>query len=215
MATVEAYARRGVWALVVWGVLLFYGTFTHQPPYQTKFEAWSEYVTTTGFLVSHLVASILGAAIGIVGFVALSITLGARAPRMATWALITGVLGTTLTTAVFGVAAFAQPAIGRAYLAGHHDVADLYNDVNGPPLFATAGVGVLSLSAALILYGVAVARTRTAPALAGTSLAVGGPLFAIVGVILADVVQSVGALLIIAGVTWIAWSVHRGARAQS
>ena len=118
MAAIEMYARRGVWALPIWGVLLFYGTFTHQPPYQTEFEAWSRYVTTTEFRVSHLVASILGAAIGIIGFIALSVALSPRAPRLATWALVTGVLGNTLTTAIFGVAAFAQPpSVARTWPA--------------------------------------------------------------------------------------------------
>jgi hypothetical protein len=115
MRLLDAYVRRGLWALPVWAVLLFVSTLTHQPAYQTDFAAWSRYVTTDVFLVSHLVGSILGAGIGILGFTALSIALVRRdAPRLALWTLVTGTLGNTLTTAVFGVAAFAQPAIGRA-----------------------------------------------------------------------------------------------------
>ncbi len=165
---IDVYARRGLWALVVWAVLLLYVTFTHQPPYQTDFAGWSRYVTGTGFLVGHLLGSILGAGIGILGFVALSIVLADRGvPRLALWGLVTAVLGATLTTAVFGVAAFAQPAIGRSYLAGHADMVELYNDVNGVPLFATAATGVLLLSAGLVLYGIGVARSRLASRLAG------------------------------------------------
>lgn len=57
-------------------------------------------------------ASIFGAGVGILGLTALFVVLckGRAAPR-ALWALVTGVIGNTLTTAVFGVAAFAQPAI--------------------------------------------------------------------------------------------------------
>jgi len=43
-------ARRGLWALPAWAVLLFYGTLSHQPPPQTRFAAWARYVTTPGFL---------------------------------------------------------------------------------------------------------------------------------------------------------------------
>ena len=212
MRSLDTYARRGLWALPVWAVLLFLATLTHQPAYQTDFAAWSRYVTTDMFLVSHLVGSILGAGIGILAFVALSVALaGHDAPRLALWGLVTGTLGTVLTTAVFGVAAFAQPAIGRAYLAGETAVDPLYDDVNGPPLLATAGVGVLLFSAATVLYGVAVARTGLAPRLAGVALAVGGPLFAIVGVILANFVQSIGAGLLVVGGAWIAWAGWRRA----
>jgi hypothetical protein len=208
--SLDTYARRGLWALVAWAVLLFLATLTHQPPYQTDFAGWSGYVTTPQFLVSHLVGSILGAGLGILGFVALSVALVRRAaPRLALWALLTAVLGSTFTTAVFGIAAFAQPAIGRAYRAGHTDMVALYNDVNGGPLLATAAVGVLLLSAGLILYGIGVARSGLAPKPAGVALAVGGPLFAVVGVILADVVQSLGAVLLVVGAGWIAWSARR------
>jgi hypothetical protein len=185
---------------------------THQPPYQRDFPGWFRYVTTTAFLVSHLLGSILGAGIGILGFVALAILLAERGrPRAATWALVTTVLGSIFATALFGIAAFAQPAIGRAYLAGHTDMVALYNDVNGAPLLSMAAPGVLLLSAGLILYGVAVARTRLAPKAAGVAMAVGGPLFAVVGVVLADVVQSVGAALLLAGALAIAWVGQRAA----
>ena len=211
MRPIDVYARRGLWAFVVWAVLLLYVTFTHQPPYRTDFAGWSRYVTGTEFLVGHLVGSILGAGIGILGFVALSIVLADRGvPRLALWGLVTAVLGATLTTAVFGVAAFAQPAIGRSYLAGHADMVELYNDVNGVPLFATAATGVLLLSVGLVLYGIGVARSRLASRLAALAIAVGGPLFAIVGVVLADIVQSIGAALLVAGTVAIAWTGRRG-----
>jgi hypothetical protein len=207
MRSLDLYARRGLWALPVWAVLLLLATLTHQPAYQTDFAAWSRYVTTEVFLVSHLVGSILGAGIGILGFTALSVALfGHGSPRLALWGLVTGTLGNTLTIAVFGVAAFAQPAIGRAYLAGVTAVDPLYDDVNGPPLLGTAAIGVLLFSAASVLYGVAVARTGLVPRLAGVALAVGGPLFAVVGVILANFVQSIGAALLVFGSAWIAWA---------
>jgi hypothetical protein len=216
MRSVETYARQGLWALPAWAVLLFLTTLSHQPPYMTDFPAWSRYVTTPVFLFSHLAGTLVGAAIGLLGFVALAAALAIRgAPRLALSGLVTTLVGSTATISVFGVAAFAQPAIGRSYLGGNAAADPLYDDVNGVPLLATAALGVLLLSAGLIVYGVGVARTRLAPRLAGVALAVGGPLFSIVGVLLANVVQSLGALLIVVGTAWLAWAAGRGrARAE-
>ena len=210
MRSLDTYARRLLWALPLWAVLLLYATLTHQPDYRKDFAAWSRYVTGTGFLVSHLLGSILGAAIGVLGFAALwAVLVELDRPMLATWALVTYVVGSTFTVAVFGIAAFAQPAIGRAFLAGHTDMPALYDDVNAGPLFLTAAPGVLLLSTGLILFGIGVARSGVAPRAAGWALAVGGPLFAIVGVVLADVVQSVGAAVLLLGTASVAWSAGR------
>jgi len=213
----DDYARFGLWALPVWTVLLFLGTLTHQPAYQTDFPAYARYVTTTEFLISHLVASILGAAIGILGFIALFIILcKGRTAALALWGLVTGVIGTTLTTAVFGVAAFAQPAIGRAYLSGHMaGVVALNNDVYGTvPLNATGLPGFLLLTIGIICFGVAVIRSGSLPKLAGIGLVVGIVLFAPIGFFLADVVMSVGAVLLVASAIWIAIAGWRTLRAS-
>ena len=209
MSPLVQLARRGIWALPAWAVLLLLATLTHQPPYQTQFGAWSRYVTTSQFLVSHLVGSILGAALGILGFVSLGLCLVVqgreRVPRLAVAGLVCSVLASVFITSVFGVAAFTQPAIGRAYLAGHSDVRPLYNDVNGLPLLVTALCGVL--------LGVSVVRSRVAPAFAGWCLVVGAPVFAILGVVLADVVQSIGAALLVVGSMSTAYGVGRSLRA--
>ena len=178
----DLYARWGLWALLVWAALLVYGTLTPQPSYQTDFPAYSRYITTTEFLISHLVASILGAGIGTLGFIALFVVLcKGRAAPLALWALVTGVIGNTLATAVFGVAAFAQPAIGRAYLSGHTaEAVAINNDVYGTALNATALPALLLFTISLVLFGVAVARSGSLPKLAGIGLAVGMVLFAVV-----------------------------------
>jgi len=72
---VRAFARGALWALPVWAALLSLGTLTHQPDSQTAFADFAAYVTTTQFLVSHLVASIAGAAIGSIGVIALMLYL--------------------------------------------------------------------------------------------------------------------------------------------
>jgi hypothetical protein len=204
--------RLGLWALPVWAVLLFCGTLTHQPSPQTQFVAWSRYVTTPEFLASHLIASILGAAIGIIGMVALAVFVaGWGRPRAAMWGLITGVIGSTLVTAVFGIAAFAQPAIGRDYLAGHTTAAHAmyYAAAQGTWLVATAFTGAVLLAASLVIFGIAAARIRTLPRLAGIGIAVAGPLFAIIGAALDNFVQTIACAMLIACTGWIATAACR------
>src|SRR5439155_447207 len=123
------------------------------------------FTSTTRFLVSHLAASILGAAIGNVGFAALFVLLVRRGSSgLALWALVAAVVGNTVATSVFGAAAFAQPAIGRMYLAGQTASAvALQDDVYGVPLFATALVGVLLLASGLVLFGSAIIRSGWLP----------------------------------------------------
>ena len=207
----ERYARLLVWAAPLWALLLFLGTLEHQPPPQTAFEDYARFITTTWFLISHLVASILGAAFGTLGFAALFVLLVRRGRgSSAVGAFVLFVIGNTLATSVFGAAAFAQPAIGRMYLGGQTAAAvALQDDVYGVPLFATAIPGVLLLSIGLVLFGIAVARSTWVPRWAGITLAVSGPLFGIIGVILASVVQSVGAAGLIVSLASIAMFANR------
>jgi len=203
---IDPYARWGLWALSVWAVLLFASTLTHQPSYQTDFPGYASYITTTEFLISHLVASILGAGVGTLGLTALFVVLGkGRTAPLALWALVAGIIGNTLLTSVFGVAAFAQPAIGRAYLSGHMaEAVVINNDVYGPALFATALPGLLLFTIGIVLFGVAVFRSGSLPKMAGVGFALSGVLFAVIGFVLADIVQTVGAALMVASTAWIA-----------
>jgi hypothetical protein len=210
-------ARRGLWALPVWAVLLFYATLEHQPSDETDFPGYARFITTGAFLVSHLLGSILGAAMGVLGFVALAIVLaGLGRHRIAAWALVTAVIGSLLITSVFGVAAFAQPAIGRAYRAGlKSDIPPLNDDVYGPELTTTALVGSVLFVTGIILFGVGVIRAAALPTPAGIGLIIGGPLFGLIGVILANAVQSVGAALLVISAAWIAWAGQRARRDEA
>jgi hypothetical protein len=214
MSSLVRMTRLFIWALPAWATLLLLATLTHQPPYQTRFGAWSRYVTTPEFLLSHLVGSILGGALGILGFVGLGLFLvgqeDRRTSRLAVPGVVCSVIGNVFVIAVFGIAAFAQPAIGRSYLAGHADVRPLYDDVNGVPLLVTALCGVLLLSLGVALLGLGIVRSGMVPSLAGWSLVVGAPVFAILGVVLADAVQTVGAALLLAGSLGTAYVLGRG-----
>jgi hypothetical protein len=208
LVDIECISRWGLWALVVWSVFLFPGTLTHQPDTRTDFAGFAHYVTTTEFLVSHIVTSIIGGAIGVLGLFALFTFLALRIrSRLAAAGLCMAVVGNVMITAIFGMAAFAQPAVGRLYLAGHpEDAMATYSDMYGAPLSITAAVGLPLLVVGVICIGVAVARSRILPRWAGIGMAVGIVTFAVVGFILADFVQSIGAVVLIASSVWIAVS---------
>ena len=191
------FARLALWSLPVWAVLLFLSTLTHQPDPETEFEAYARYITTDRFLASHIFASVAGAGFGTLGFIALFISLiSARGGRLPVVALVAAVFGNTLVTAVFGVAAFAQPAIGETYLAGETAQAISFDeDVYSAPLFATAGVGLVLFAVGIGAFGIAVQRSHFYPPLAGIAFAIGGLLFAIVGFLFVDILQPVGAIL--------------------
>jgi hypothetical protein len=115
-----------------------------------------------------------------------------------------------MVTAIFGVAAFGQPAIGRLYLSGQTATAvAIYGDMYGGPLTATAAAGLLLLVAGVVALGITIARSRVLPRWTGIGLAVGIIVFAVIGVILADVVQSIGALVLVASTLWIAYAAWR------
>jgi len=178
-------ARVGLWLLAAHAVLLAVGTLTHQPDKTPAFDDFARYVTTTPFLASHLVASIGGAALGALGAVAaLAFLVRGRSAGPGVLGAATFVAAQVVTTAVFGAAAFAQPAVGRAHLRGVAGAAAIDADVYGPALFGTAIVGVLLMLVGSIALGVAVARAGErdrALRLAGVVYAVAIPLFLVSG----------------------------------
>jgi uncharacterized membrane protein YhaH (DUF805 family) len=153
-------ARAGLWLLPVYASMLALSTLSHQPSFRSDFPGYARYVTSETFLASHLVLTIGGAALGSIGVLSAVIYLARGRARA------TGYLGAALTvaaniasTSVFGAAAFAQPAIGRAYLKGMEGIVDLNADVYGPTLDAMAGTGILLFILGGIVLGTAIART--------------------------------------------------------
>jgi hypothetical protein len=194
------WVRRSVWLLPVWGLLLVLSTLTHQPDFSTDFEGYARYITTTPFLLSHLLASIGGAALGCIGAVALGVHLAtSRAPRMALWGMAAFAASQVVTSSVFGVAAFFQPALGRAYLQGQQAVAQAINSdvyLDAPELFAVVGAGILLMIAGAVLLGWSAARAGVGPAWAGVLFAVAVPVFAIGGQIF-GILHTVAGLAIV------------------
>ena len=203
------WARRSVWLLPVWGVLLVASTLTHQPDFTTDFEGYARYITTTPFLLSHLVASIGGAALGCVGAVAFAVHMSTtRAARMALWGMAAFSASQVLTASVFGIAAFFQPAVGRAYLDGQQGAARAINaDVYGSEVLAMVGVGVLLMITGAVLLGSAAARARVGPVWAGIVFAVAVPMFAIGGQ-LVGILHTVAGLAIVVSTALLSLAVH-------
>ena len=205
-------ARLGVWALPIYAATLFAGTVTHQPPPQTQLADWSRYVTTNEFLIGHIVFSIFGSILGAIGAVALGTRLIERGSvKLGLAGLLSGLSANVIGTSIFGIAAFAQPAIGRLYLSGQTQTArDVYYDAaQGTPMVVVALVFIVLLVASFIVFGVAFARLELMPRWAGIGYAVSGPLFAVIGFALDNWIQSVAAILMTASAVWMVIALRR------
>lgn len=199
-ARVRRLLLAGVWALPVYAGLLALSTTTHQPDAATDFPAYADYVTTTPFLISHIGASIVGAGLGIVGLVSTAVLVAAPSgrPVRALLGAALGVLGNVMATALFGVAAFAQPAIGRAHQSGSTDMAAVNADVYGGPLVATAVAGLLAFMAGGVLLGGAVRVTSRRLRAVGTAYPVLLVVFVLAGFSVVDLQPVAAAALAVA-----------------
>jgi hypothetical protein len=63
--------RIGLIALPISGLLTAWATLTPQPNPSTEFETWSPFVTTTYFMLTHLLGTMLGIILLIFGVIAL------------------------------------------------------------------------------------------------------------------------------------------------
>jgi hypothetical protein len=171
-------AGAGLWLLPGYGVLLGLSTLTHQPSVDA-FDDYARYITTDMFLVSHLGASIFGAALAVLGAVALTTHLvRGRAAGTAVTGLVLTTVANIFLAAAFGSAAFVQPGIGRAHLAGVPGMPDLNSDTAyGPALVVTASSATLLMAVAAVVTGIAVARTDARLRWYGVAYAVLLPLF--------------------------------------
>ena len=192
-------ARIGLWLLPVYGILLGLSTLTHQPPIE-DFDAYARYVTTDVFLVSHLGASIFGAALAVLGVVAVTTYLvSGRSARLAVAGLVLTTIANIFLSAAFGSAAFVQPGIGRAYLAGVDGMPALNADTAyGPALGATALSATLLFVVSAVVLGIAIARTHRRLRAVGVAYAVLLPVFAISGFLLSAVQSAAGFAVAIA-----------------
>ncbi len=219
------WIRLGLFALPLYGVLTFWSSLDPQPDPNTHYEAWSRYVTTDHYVLTHVFGSILGLILAIFGTFALGAYLTrSRAGRLGLVAMVMTVLGSTLFLPAMGVSTFAVPEEGQAVLAGLEEVEEL------PPIFADTAFAVTSLLVIVlgfvgnVLLGVAVWRSGTLPRWAGALWAAAAVFMYPLGIVYAAVILGVqstprtvllGALLVVIGGAWMAWSVLRGPSAET
>jgi hypothetical protein len=208
----------GLLGLPLYGVLTFWSSLHPQPDPNTHYEAWSRYVTTNHYALTHLFGSILGMILAIFGTFALGAYLArSRAGRMGLVAMVITVFGSALFLPQMGVSAFAAPEEGQAYLAGIEKFSKL------PPIFAdtlfaaTSLLFVVLIFVGNVLLGVAVWRSGVLPKWAGALWAVAAVLMYPFGLVYAATIGPastpptvlVGAVMLVAGGGWMAWSVLR------
>jgi hypothetical protein len=177
-------------------------------------EGWARFVSSTSYLVGHVVGNVIGTTLVIFGTFALGAFLAtSRAPRLALWGMVLAVAGHILFTVPGAISTFATPAIGTAYLAGNRDVMAL----EFPPVMTA--ILVLGLLLAVIgntILGVAIWRSGTLPRWAGMIWIVGTLIFYVLGAALGMATtgaslptQPVGAALLAISGAWIAWAAMR------
>ena len=131
--------------------------------------------------------------------------------QLGLWGLLTGVAASVISVSVVGDADYAQPAIGRLYLAGHQELAQsLYYDAGqGTPMLVMSVIGLSLLIANVVIFGVAVARSTDLPRLAGIGFAASIVLFALIGFLLDNWVQSAASALMLASSVWLVIALWR------
>jgi hypothetical protein len=193
-----------------------WSTLTPQPNPTTEFEAWSRFVTTTDYLISHLLGSNLGIILLIFGVIALRAYLakGGRTVRLGLMAMVIIIAANALgLMSAGGWSTFAAPAIGRAYLAGIEDAMRI--DVGAD--FIVIFMLVIALSfIGNVLLGIAIWRSRTLPKSAGAIWIAWAVMFYVAGVLSGFLftssslpTQPIGSLLMAISSGWIVWSVFR------
>jgi hypothetical protein len=208
-AQVRTFARVALWALPVWAAMLFLGTLTHQPDPQKDFAGFAAYVTTTSFLLSHLINSITGAAVGSIGAIGLMLYMQeSKVAGRAIAGMIAMVVSNTLVSSIFGVAAFAQTAMGRMFIAGQQNMLDFYNQVYNGTLFGTALIALLLFMAGGVLMGNAITASGSFPRWTGWVVAISMVGF-VLSAFLLDIGQSIFSALLFIATATVAWSAGR------
>ena len=208
----------GLLGLPLYGMLTFWSSLDPQPDPNTHYEAWSRFVTTEHYLLTHVLGSILGLILAIFGMFALGAYLAkGRAGRLGLVAMVVTVFGSALFLPAMGVSAFAAPEEGQAYLAGIEEFAELPNIFADYAFAATSLLFVVLLFVGNVLLGVAAWRSGVLPRWAGALWAAGAVFMYPFGLVYEATIGPastpptvlVGAALLVVGGGWMAWSVMR------
>ncbi|HLO15899.1 MAG TPA: hypothetical protein VK206_13785, partial [Anaerolineales bacterium] len=123
------------------------------------------------------------------------------------------IVSNTLVSSIFGVAAFAQTAMGRMFIGGQQNALDFYNQIYNGTLFGTALIALLLFMLGGVLIGNTMTASGSFPRWAGWVIAISMVGF-VLSTFLLDIGQSIfSALLFIATVN-VAWNVGREGQRQ-
>jgi hypothetical protein len=215
----------GLLGLPLYGALTFWSSMDPQPDPNTRFEAWSRYVTTDHYVLAHVLGSGLGLILAIFGTFALGAHLaGGRAGRLGLVAMTVTVFATALFLMPMGVSTFTAPHEGQAHLAGIEEYKKLPAIFADTVFMATSLLVIVLAFVGNLLLGIAAWRSGTLPRWAGALWAAGAVFMYPLGIVYAVAilgVQStprtvlVGALLLVVSGAWMALSVLRRPSART
>jgi hypothetical protein len=208
------WIRVGLFALPVYGLLIAYATLKPQPDQVADPEGWARFVSSTSYLIGHVLGNVLGTALVIFGTFALGALLAtSRAPRLGLWGMVLSITGYVLFTIPGVISTFATPPIGAAYLAGNREVMSL----EFAPILTV--ITLLALLMAVVgngLLSVAIWRSGILPRWAGVIWAAATLIFYVLGFALGMATtgaslptQPIGAALMAIAGAWIAWAGYR------
>ena len=214
------WIRVGLFALPAYGLLVAYSTWKPQPDQVSDPEGWARFVSSTSYLVEHLLGNVLGTALVIFGTFALGAYLTAsRAPRLALWGMLLSITGYVLFTVPGIISTFATPAIGAAYLSGNREVMAL---VFSPILTVIIVAALLLAVIGNALLSVAIWRSGSLPRWAGVIWAAATLIFYVLGAALGMAAtaaslptQPIGGILMAIAGAWIAWAAVRQGATES
>ena len=188
-----------VWLVPVHALLLVWATWQRQPSPSTHFAEWARFVSSDEVLWSHLVASIGGQTAGAIGSTALTALLVVRGAPIG-WSavgLFLHLAGSGLMLSGFGVAAFAQPAIGELHQRRPGLAEAMYHAVYSPAAFVVLLTGLALFSFSTLATGAALVTAPGVPRWSGRLYALSGPVLGVVG-FLFGTFQTIGGLALAA-----------------
>ena len=214
--------RVGILALPISGLLALVGLIANYnvPDPRVDPRGAAQVLSSTGYFVSQFVGNVLGFTLLIFGVIALTAYLATTSVKgLALGAMVLSLVGIALILSVSGVAAYALPVIGRAYLDGQQDVIDLGGQqgargivvaILGSPAREIFILVFFLYSAGFILFGIAVWRSGVLRKGTAIPLALHAPLFSSFIHPHPNWASILGALLFILGSGLIALGVFRG-----
>lgn len=204
--------RVGLLALPLAGLLTLWATvagaaFFDYPETQVDPREVAQAYDSTSYFLSQFVGYVVGFTLLAFGIFALTVYLSdIRGERWALGAMVLGILGIGLLLSRYGLRTYAVPALGGAYLNGDQGAVEMVNVIFGDPTRSVFYAAFLLYSVGFILFGFAVWGSETLPRWAGVLLALHAPLLSAP---LPEPFSVLGSLLLLAGGSWIAFTVLR------